>query len=104
MAEDRGPFAGYAAGRLLRLLDEANVCEFSLAVPAPLSLITGKLTTQAAFVFHRDVRLWLIPAARLVVYSEAGNDRDLNRWMQHLNSNYREGGVANEAETGKIFH
>jgi hypothetical protein len=29
---------------------------------------------------------------------------DLNRWMQHLNSNYRERGVANEAETEKIYH
>ncbi len=29
---------------------------------------------------------------------------DLNRSMQHLNSNYRERGVANEAETEKIYH
>ena len=29
---------------------------------------------------------------------------DLNRWMQHLNSNDRAEGVVNEAETEKIYH
>ncbi len=36
--------------------------------------------------------------------SMAGNDCDFNRSMQHLSSNYRAGGVGNEAENKKIFH
>ena len=34
----------------------------------------------------------------------SGMGCDLNRWMQHLDSNYRAEGVVNEAETEKIFH
>ena len=41
---------------------------------------------------------------RLILDRRAARDCDLNRWMQHLNSNYRAEGVVNEAETEKIYH
>ena len=46
----------------------------------------------------------VIQIAENRVGRRAANGCDLNRWMQHLNSNYREGGVVNEAQTEKIYH
>jgi hypothetical protein len=42
--------------------------------------------------------------AEMILFPEAACDCDLNQSTQHLNSNYREGGVVYEEQQEKIFH
>jgi hypothetical protein len=44
------------------------------------------------------------PAVHRVVYSLAGNDCDINRSMQHLDSHYREEDVENEVSDEDLLH